>query len=290
MMRHLATISTAIKRRWSHRQYFVRLRDWGITLYDAMLRYFAAVPLPLRGASWPVRLRGVTGPAYLRLGTSDGAVLEEVFLRNVYGAVTRFDFGRVERIVDLGANVGLSVKLWLEKFPDARVIAVEPDPENLEACRRNIVAADVADRVSLVNACVAATPGVVYLRPSRDACAYQMTRDPGLVGPMAVAAMTIPQIVAIWEDPGLTGACADTPIDLMKVDIEGAEQELFGDCASWIGRVQALMIELHPPYSEAMLLRDLATANSQLQLIESRIVSGNPLLFLRSDSFTRGTA
>ena len=34
-------------------------------------------------------------------------------------------------------------------------------------------------------------------------------------------------------------------IDLLKIDIEGAEREVFEDTSAWIGRVRSLIVELH---------------------------------------------
>jgi hypothetical protein len=36
-------------------------------------------------------------------------------------------------------------------------------------------------------------------------------------------------------------------IDILKIDIEGAEREVFRDPSSWIGKVDALIVELHEP-------------------------------------------
>ena len=38
-------------------------------------------------------------------------------------------------------------------------------------------------------------------------------------------------------------------IGLIKVDVEGTEREFFHDCASWIGRVDAIVCECHYPYT-----------------------------------------
>jgi hypothetical protein len=72
----------------------------------------------------------------------------------------------------------------------------------------------------------------------------------------------------------------EATVDLLKIDIEGAEAEIFANCQTWISRIKNLMIELHSPYSEDLFLNDLKRANSALRVVESNIVSGNPLLFL----------
>ena len=83
-------------------------------------------------------------------------MLEEIFIRKVYQVVTEADLG-VRQIVDLGANVGMTVRLWMQHFPDARIIAVEPDEANLGVCRAN--AGGGHGRVVFLHACVADKPG-----------------------------------------------------------------------------------------------------------------------------------
>lgn len=260
----------AAGRRWRNRQQFVGNKDWLATLYDAVVRYFDSLPFPFRGCVWPIRVGTGKSPAYIRIGASDGAILEELYIRHVYQCVTSTDLGAVQQVLDLGANIGLSVKLWAEHYPDARIIAIEPDETNIELCRRNI--AEFSDRVVVLRACVAALPGQVYLQKARDECAHRMVRAATVGKTIPVEAVTISQILNTHGKPGL-------PIDLLKVDIEGAEEEVFSDCRGWIGLVRHLMIELHGQYTREMLLRDLSTAGSNLKLIDSRIVSGNPLLF-----------
>jgi FkbM family methyltransferase len=261
---------SAIARRWGHRGHFASTRDWLVSLYDTLLRYAKGSPLPWQGRTCAVTIAGDHHPVYLRLGSSDGFVLEEIFIAEVYGPVTSAtDLGEMRQIVDLGANVGLSVCLWLKHFPGAKVIAVEPDPANFRACCRNLGGA--SDRqVLLVRACVAAKPGLVYLDRSAEECAIHVTSRP--VG-QPVQAMTLPAILEKCQ--------AQPVIDLLKVDVEGAEREVFGDCAGWIDRVRNIMIELHGDYTQELLLKDLVRAGADFKVVWTGVTAGNPLLFLR---------
>jgi FkbM family methyltransferase len=260
----------ALRRRWQRRRFFARRRDWLMTMYDALLRYAKGAPMPLRGRIRPIYLAGEKTPVYLRLGSSDGFVLEEIFVTDVYQPVTTATLGEVRQIVDLGANSGLSVRLWRQRFPDARVIAVEPDSGNFAICKKNAG----EDRVQLVQACVAAKRGKVYLDRSAEECAFMMT-DAAVGEPVDAL-----PLMEILEQCG-----AEQGIDLLKVDIEGAEREIFADCGGWIGRVRSIMIELHPGYSSEMLLDDLRHAGADFRIEWSNETAGNPLIFLtkRSD-------
>jgi len=261
----------AASRRWQRRKDFAGVGDWFMTLYDALLRYAKRTPLPLRRSVRPVRLANDPNPLYLRLGSSDGFVLEEIFLTHVYEPVTspNNNLGPVKQIIDLGANAGFSVRLWRSRFPEARVIAVEPDPGNFAACRRNVEAGGGDNHIQIVQACVAGKPGTVYLDRSAEECAFSMTTAQS---GEPIAAMTLPMI--------LEQCHAAEVIDILKVDIEGAEREMFADCSSWLGRVRSIMIELHPGYDQQMLLHDLSRGGGEFRVTWKSETAGNPLLFL----------
>ena len=78
---------------------------------------------------------------------------------------------------------------------------------------------------------------------------------------------------------------AEPAIDILKVDIEGAEKQLFANCADWIGRVRSIMIELHPGYTTEMLLEDLQRGGADFKIEWTNQTAGNPLRFLIRQGF-----
>jgi FkbM family methyltransferase len=241
------TWSSRIARHWRKRKYYGRTIDWIWSLYNRILisrvgRYF-----PLRGRLRPVHLSQLKKPLWIRLGTTDWLVLEEIFIRAEYDPVLKENLGDVRQIVDLGSNIGLSIRLWQSNFPSAKIVGVEPDDRNLEVCRRNAAEVD-SNSVALIHACVAAVTRTVYLKREQGEWAITMTDQQ--TGEIGVPAKTIPAILA---EAGMSG-----DIDLLKVDIEGAEKELFSDCREWIGRVKTIIVELHHPYHQQEFLHDLA--------------------------------
>jgi FkbM family methyltransferase len=241
-----------------------------LSLYDCAVRYAPRAPLPMRGQVRKLNYSGNRSPIFVRIGSSDASVAEEIFVRDVYAAVTALPLGDVRSIVDLGANVGATVVHWMNEYPNAKVVAVEPDPENIEIARRNAVAAGT--NATFVQACVSSKPGTVSLDRGHDACAFRMTdAQPGT---LTVPAVTMDDLLREYFAAGVD-------IDLLKCDIEGAEQAVFGDCRNWIGRVRTLVIELHDPYSSAMFLRDLAANGGTLRVTSEEMISGNPVLVLQ---------
>lgn len=238
--------------------------------------------MPGRGAIVRVRFAGQGGDYFIRLGTSDLLVADEMFREREYAPVLGPDAGDAGAVVDLGANVGLSIRLWQERFPRARIAGVEPDASSMEVCRRNVAAGVNPERVTLIQACVAGERRTVALDRSELAWGFRM-KDAGANGGGATAdvdAITLPDVL---ERAGIRG-----PIDLLKCDIEGAEAEVFASCAEWIGRVTRMIIETHAPYSPEALAADLARAGAPYRFTVLKSIGPVRLLLCESAGAAAG--
>ena len=193
------------------------------------------VPLPV-GCGEP--------PIYVRPFTSDVPVVVSLLGCGEYDCLR--GLGEVRSIVDLGANIGASLRLWRRWFPDAAVIAAEPDPTNCAIAQLNSLAF-LGDRVRLLNVAASDRCGTLHLKRDCEPWAIK-TQASAEADTIAVPAVDIPSLLAHLP--------CDS-IDLLKCDIEGAEAVLFRDCGHWIGRVRSLVVETHPPYSVETLLEDL---------------------------------
>lgn len=251
------TPAAFIQRLRTSRARFGDARSWLLGLYSGVLLRRRGWALPGRGAIVRVRFAGQKGDYFVRLGTSDLLVADEMFRDREYAPVLESDLGDVRAVVDLGANVGLSIRLWQERFPHARIAGVEPDASNMEVCRRNVAAGPNPERVTLIEACVAGARRKVTLDRSELSWGFRM-QDSGAGGRGTTAevdAITVPDVL---ERAGLSGA-----VDLLKCDIEGAEAEVFASCAGWIGGVRHLLIETHAPYDAARLTEHLLSGGAR---------------------------
>lgn len=147
------------------------------------------------------------------------------------------ELGRVQSILDLGANVGYSSAYFLARFPDAQVLAVEPDADNYEMCVRNL--APYGARVRVKHGAVWCKTATLYTvgdyGDSRNwAVAVSESPSPGATA------------VQAWDIESLLDEVAGTrPLDILKIDIEGSELALFAERPEWLQRVRNLCIELH---------------------------------------------
>ncbi len=267
----------------AHRREYARGSDWLFSFYHRALLRLPKIPLPFRRRVRAVRLVSWPAPLYVRLNTSDWYVLEEVFLDKVYEPATLRETHQLRRIVDLGANTGFSALWWRKHYAEAEIIAVEPDRENSLMFERNVAGQEETEKIQLVRACVAGSPRRVALDRTGGSWRFRMSdRDEVEADKVkaddagegdAIEALTLPQIL---EEAGATGT-----IDLLKCDIEGAEAEVFADCAAWIGQVRQLVVEVHKPYTVEALLEDLAHGGGYFELYH-RVSGpdGSELVFL----------
>ncbi len=231
--------------RWQLAQFrrdYARFADLGPT---AALR-LAAAELAGRarpGAApkpWPVRVHGSRHPVFVRPGSSDAGVLLQVFGERQYGCVGA-ETPPLRTVVDGGGNVGLTSAYLLGRYPQARVALVEPDAANLAVARRAL--APYGGRVQFIQAA---------LWP--DAAPLRLVRNPLPGGEWAVRAEPCapglaPDLVGV-PLAGVFDRAGFATVDLLKLDIEGAEVELFAPAARpelWLPRVRRLVIELHGP-------------------------------------------
>jgi FkbM family methyltransferase len=232
----------------SSRQLFPRTADWLAYVAARALRKAPQSLTPRSLRKRPFRLIGLDQPVILRPQMQDFSVARELFLRREYHDVQKWVAASASLVVDLGANIGLSVRLWQSLFPTARIVAVEPDADNASICRENVALGPHPDRVTIWQAAVAAHSGTAYLQKSHSSLGHQ-TSSQYSESALAVHAVSMRELLGSLSDP--------PTIDLLKCDIEGGEQELFADCRSWIDRVQTLIVEVHGTYGVAELLADV---------------------------------
>jgi FkbM family methyltransferase len=187
-------------------------------------------------------------PFVYRRNTSDEAVIRQIFHDRDY------DLGRLRRgsellafwrskaaaglrplIVDAGANIGASSVYFNQQFPDALIFAIEPDRENFEFLTRNVAGLPV----SCCNGAVTSRPGrVKVVDTGAGNWGFRTTlMADGEVNASAVESVQVDRILDMYS--------RETYPLIVKIDIEGAEDELFSCNIEWLDRVPLIIIELH---------------------------------------------
>jgi FkbM family methyltransferase len=175
-----------------------------------------------------IALPGYRGSFVVRRFSSDMNVFHSVFIE---GELESFLPEDPRFIIDGGANVGYTTAFYAQRFPNATVIAVEPSPSNLAQLRRNC--AGYQNVVFLEGAIWPESTNVKIVNPEDESWSYRVeaSDDTGVRG------YTIEEIMDKYK------ICE---IDLMKLDIEGAERQLFESrFERWLPRVKVIVVEIH---------------------------------------------
>ncbi len=185
----------------------------------------------------PLCLRPLdTDTVWCRQGTSDIAALWEVFIAREY-SIPADVTGPVRTVLDLGANVGYSMLYFAKQYPASRVVGVEPDRDNALLARRNTER--LQQRCTVIEA--AAWDRDTYVGICRDGPEYSFyVQEETMLLPASVEAFKVSTLMRMG---GLEH------VDLLKVDIEGAERAVFSTLKHWAHRVSCIICELHGDYS-----------------------------------------
>ena len=138
------------------------------------------------------------------------------------------------RILDCGANIGVASLFFRKRYPKARITAFEADPSLFALLDANL-AANGAQDVERKHLAVWTAAGTLTFR-SEGSDSGMIASLPGAVDGRSVAVPSV-RLRDILE--------AEPAIDLLKLDIEGAEDAVLADCEPSLGRVRALIMDLH---------------------------------------------
>lgn len=183
-------------------------------------------------APYTLRIPKYPYPITLRGGHStDALVVYELLVMQEYALVGDLDSPAF--IIDGGANIGVASLYFLNRYPSAHVVAVEPSPDNFEILRKNL--APYADRVTLVQGAIWKSRGRLMLQPEKEEWRTSV-RASDNEQPGSVEAFTLPGLIAHGRGT----------VDLLKIDIEGSEGEVFGpEAQQWLPAVRNIAIEVH---------------------------------------------
>lgn len=135
--------------------------------------------------------------------------------------------GQVPLIVDCGANIGMSAAYFADQYPKGRIVAIEPEPNNVALARRN------CPGVELIQAAVSAEGGRgSVVDPGQGNWGFRIEKNPQ----GEVDFVSINQLLLRHPD------CEPF---IIKIDIEGFEGELFSKNTEWLDRFFLVVVELH---------------------------------------------
>jgi FkbM family methyltransferase len=234
-------MGNAILQRWKTLTPFVRTFGLGATL--SMVAQVAQKRSLIR-----TRVPSIKSPIYWRRHNSDLRAMYQTFGRREADVDLGFE---PKTIFDLGANIGTTSLFLANKYPGASIVAVEPEHENCETFQLNCSG---YANIRLVEAAVWTSNSELVIENPNDASWAFQLKTANEPTARKIPAFTLASLI---EKSGFE------QIDLLKMDIEGAEKEIFeAGCEEWLPKVKCLLVEMHDwvkPGCEAAVRNAIAT-------------------------------
>lgn len=174
---------------------------------------------------------------HLRDDEGDIGAFAQVFIQGQYNI--HANGLKVEYIVDLGGHIGMASRWFRKRYPDAKIVMLEPEHENFAIASLNLLDQNVECR----ELAIGSVPGVCgIVMPGNQAPSSMAFRTTAVADLPArdrnapIDVVTMERVMYVHELPR---------IDILKIDIEGAEADLFRSNTLWLSRVNMVIIELH---------------------------------------------
>jgi FkbM family methyltransferase len=142
-------------------------------------------------------------------------------------------FANAKTIVDLGAHIGMTAAFFQIHCPQAKIYCVEADESNYALLTNNLQPAINSRSVIAMHAAISNRNNTVYLQKAAHSFNSQIVDN--MTG-FPVKGIRLEQFLREQQI---------THIDIIKIDIEGAEAVLLNDDTSWLAITDTILIEIH---------------------------------------------
>ncbi len=169
-------------------------------------------------------------PFFLRKKTKDHETFGEIFFDNIYNIDLPI---QPKTIIDAGANVGLASRFFKMKYPDSSIVLIEIDADNLQMINKNM---EDCSGITVLNNGLYNTNTYFKIYDPYNATNSFVVEESNETD-YDIKSVTIDQVLKDqkWDQ-----------IDILKIDIEGAEKKLFeSNYESWLPKVKVVMVETH---------------------------------------------
>ncbi|MBZ5627806.1 MAG: FkbM family methyltransferase [Acidobacteriia bacterium] len=178
-----------------------------------------------------LNLSSLRHPLWVSKDKFDEFIFREVVLQGEYDQDCIRSMRGARFIIDAGAHIGLATVQFATWFPEARIVSIEPSEKNFAVLCRN---AAPYPNVSVIH-------GALW---SRNTALEIENRDSNSTG-FRVREATSGTIVGVTI-PEVMRRFGSAEIDLLKMDIEGTEKEIFeASTEEWLPKTRTICIELH---------------------------------------------
>ncbi|MGA0560257.1 FkbM family methyltransferase [Larkinella sp. VNQ87] len=213
-----------------------------------------------------IKLPNLSSPFYLRASTSDIRTFWQVMLSKEYEISLDFV---PKVIIDCGANVGLSSLFFISKYPNCKIIAIEPEDSNFAILKENLKSYPnaIPEKCGIWNRVTNLVVSDEYNLGKWGFTVKEATEEMA----STVSAITLADVMNRYNIE---------QIDILKIDIEGSETALFSsNYEYWLSRTRVLIIELHD-WLKRGSSRSVLKAITRYDF--SVIIQGENLVFIKN--------
>jgi len=185
----------------------------------------------LRKKELTITIKGEKNPIYLRNFTSDIGIFAQIFINK------EFEIGiqnliAPKVIVDCGANIGLATLYFKYTYPNAVIYCFEPEPSNFQLLQKNVAQ---CSNIKTYEKAVWNETEMLQLNLDSRHDSFFITKNSNdkSIGVQAISLNDFLNESKINK------------IDLLKIDIEGAELDLFSKNLDWIDKTNVIIVEIH---------------------------------------------
>lgn len=190
-----------------------------------------------------LEFRNLLHPIWVRPGTDDPKAIFNNIVRQEYGKYIPFE--NPAYLIDAGAYIGDTTAYFLSRFPTLKAVALEPNKLSFEQAKKNL--APYGERAALLQKALSATEGnVSFLGKEMGAKIVDEHGD-------TVEAVSLQSLLS---------SLSIDYVDILKLDIEGAEREILeAPISPWLSKVGLIIVETHGHDIDMLLAEKLKTHN-----------------------------
>lgn len=197
------------------------------------------------------------------------SMYDEIFNKEIY----KFNSNNKKpKIIDCGANIGLSLFYFKKIYPESIITAFEPDRKIFEILKKNVISSKF-NNIDLINKGLAE-------KNEEQVSFFSEGADGGRIA-LEMDKKTLTNVSVTRLSPFL-----EQPVDFLKIDIEGAEIEVLRECQKNLRNVNNLFIEYHSIVDKKQkldeILKILTINNFRYYINRTGIKTKHPFLKLKN--------
>ncbi len=183
-----------------------------------------------KGSLFKIELSKLAYPIWLRAQTSDIPVFEQIFLDEDLNV----NFGNgLSFIIDAGANIGLSAIYLANNYPESTIVALEVEESNFELLKKNT--AFYSKIIPLFKGLWNKKTFLSIDNPQEESWSFTVS-EAQEKDDKSIEGIGVLDLLKEYDFK---------KIDLLKIDIEGAELEVLSNSHTWIDNVNTIALEVH---------------------------------------------